>query len=53
MLHPDPDSQDTKRAKRDPASDTLQAEEKELLQGLKRFKDSPLGREVRETCVQQ
>lgn len=53
MLHPDPDNQDAKRAKRDPGAESLQVEEKELLQGLKRFKDSPLGREVRETCVQQ
>lgn len=31
----------------------LGSEEKELLDGLRRFKDSDLGREVKDICVNQ
>jgi hypothetical protein len=52
QLHPDPDSVDVKRPKKE-FSEALADEEKELLEGLRRFKGSSFGREVRDMCVNQ
>jgi len=52
QLHPDPNSVDAKRPKKE-FSDTLADEEKELLEGLRRFKGSSFGKEVRDMCVNQ
>jgi len=52
QLHPDPDSTDAKRPKKE-FSETLAEEEKELLEGLRRFKGSTFGKEVRDMCVNQ
>lgn len=52
LLHPDPDAAtDSKRSRK--AQEVLGEEERELLEGLKRFKGSSFGREVRDICVSQ
>lgn len=52
QLHPDPETSDTKRPKKE-FSEALADEEKELLEGLRRFKGSSFGKEVRDMCVNQ
>jgi hypothetical protein len=54
-LNPDASGESTKNTKQegDAAVETLAPEDRELLDGLRRFKDSELGKEVRDICVNQ
>lgn len=52
LLHPDPYTiSDPKRSRKN--DEPLGDEEKELIEGLKRFKGSQFGRQVRDVCVSQ
>lgn len=53
-LNPDASSESTKKSKQENSDGgALPQEDKELLDGLRRFKHSELGKEVREICVSQ
>lgn len=54
-LNPDAPSDAAKRTKQGPniGKGSLATEDKELLDGLRRFKGSDLGKEVRDICVSQ
>jgi hypothetical protein len=43
----------TSQDQESPYSEALPAADRELVEGLRRFKDSRLGREIRDVCVQQ
>jgi len=57
LLNPESDGQTPKKAKADDSNGgldpNLTEEDRELLEGLKRFKGSKLGHEVGEICVNQ
>jgi hypothetical protein len=54
LLHPEPDTiEGAKRPKVDDVGKELTPADREMIDGLKRFKDSGLGREISETCLTQ
>jgi hypothetical protein len=54
-LHPGPDGDGEKkpRTNNTTSRNGLAPEDRELLDGLRRFKDSDLGKEVKDICVNQ